>query len=316
MRWGMVLVTVIIIGLLFIDADDGLWLWWQISVPLLPLLFLIAPGIWRNVCPLATSNQLPRVLNFSRALTPPKWLIEYGFIVGAVAFFGFASSRKWLFNHNGPATGLLILAALIGALLGGYLFKGKSGWCSSICPLYPVQRFYNRTPFATVANAHCNPCVGCTKNCYDFNPGSAYAADLHDNDPHYASYRKFFAAAMPGFIVAYFTLPDPVGLPAVLIMYAQFALYMILSIGLFTRAGYFLQRLGRQTDGHIWGGGAEPVLRIWPAQLAQSRRQRIRRDAACLAGLDSESRHPDADRRVGGSHLSARAIVSGAAKTR
>ena len=230
----MVLVTLIIVGMLFIDRDDGLWLWWQISVPLLPLLFLIAPGIWRNVCPLATSNQLPRVLNFSRARTPPKWLIEYGFIIGAVAFFGFASSRKWLFNHNGPATGLLILAALISAMLGGYLFKGKSGWCSSVCPLYPVQRFYNRTPFATVANAHCNPCVGCTKNCYDFNPGIAYSADMHDNDPHYASYRKFFAAAMPGFIVAYFTLPDPIGLPAVLIMYAQFALYMILSIGVFS----------------------------------------------------------------------------------
>jgi NADPH-dependent 2,4-dienoyl-CoA reductase/sulfur reductase-like enzyme/ferredoxin len=234
MRWGMVLATVLTVGVLLFDSDDGLWLWWQITVPLLPALFLVAPGVWRNVCPLATSNQLPRVLNFSRALTPPKWLVEYGFVIGMVAFFAMASSRKWLFNHNGPASGLLVLAALISAMLGGYFFKGKSGWCSSICPLYPVQRFYNRTPFATVPNAHCTPCVGCTKNCYDFNPGSAYLADLHDNDPHQASYRKFFAAAMPGFIVAYFTLPDPIGLPAVLIMYAQFALYMVISIGAFS----------------------------------------------------------------------------------
>jgi NADPH-dependent 2,4-dienoyl-CoA reductase/sulfur reductase-like enzyme/ferredoxin len=234
LRFGMVLATLIVVGALFIDADDGLWLWWQIGVPLLPLLFLVAPGVWRNVCPLATSNQLPRVLNFSRALTPPKWLVEYGFVIGMVVFFAMASSRKWLFNHNGPATGLLILAALLSAMLGGYLFKGKSGWCSSICPLYPVQRFYNRTPFATVPNAHCTPCVGCTKNCYDFNPGTAYLDDLHDDDPHHASYRKFFAAAMPGFIVAYFTLPDPIGPTAVLVMYLQFALYMVLSIGVFT----------------------------------------------------------------------------------
>ena len=123
--------TIVYVGVLFVDADDGLWLWWQITVPLLPLLFLVASGVWRNVCPLATSNQLPRVLNFSRALTPPKWLTEYGFVIGAVAFFLFASSRKWLFNHNGPATGLLIIAAMVSALLGGYLFKGKGGWCST-----------------------------------------------------------------------------------------------------------------------------------------------------------------------------------------
>ncbi len=241
LRFGMVAASLVYIAVLILDPDDGLWLWWQITVPLLPALFLIAPGIWRNICPLAASNQLPRVLNFSRALNPPKWLTEYGFVIGAIGFFAMASSRKWLFNHNGPATGLLILFALAVALLGGYLYKGKSGWCSSLCPLYPVQRFYNRTPFATVANAHCNPCVGCTKNCYDFNPGSSYVADLHDNDPHYASYRKVFAAIMPGFIVAYFTVPDPHTATAVLTMYLEFALYMVLSIGVFTVLETFLK---------------------------------------------------------------------------
>jgi NADPH-dependent 2,4-dienoyl-CoA reductase/sulfur reductase-like enzyme/ferredoxin len=126
-------------------------------------------------------------------------------------------------------------------MLGGYFFKGKSGWCSSICPLYPVQRLYNRTPFATVPNAHCTPCVGCTKNCYDFNPGNAYLADMHDDEPHYASYRKFFAAVMPGFIAAYFTLPDPVDVGAVFVMYLQFGLYMVLSIGVFSVLETFLK---------------------------------------------------------------------------
>ncbi len=241
LRFGMVAASLVYIAVLILDPDDGLWLWWQITVPLLPALFLIAPGIWRNICPLAASNQLPRVLNFSRAINPPKWLTEYGFVIGAIGFFAMASSRKWLFNHNGPATGILIFFALAAALLGGYLYKGKSGWCSSLCPLYPVQRFYNRTPFATVANAHCNPCVGCTKNCYDFNPGSSYVADLHDDDPHYASYRKVFAAVMPGFIVAYFTVPDPHSVTAILTMYLEFALYMVLSIGVFTVLETFLK---------------------------------------------------------------------------
>ena len=70
------------------------------------------------------------------------------------------------------------------------VLKGKSGWCSTICPLLPVQRIYGQTPFALVANSHCQPCVGCTKNCYDFNPKAAYLADLNDPDPYWAGYRQ------------------------------------------------------------------------------------------------------------------------------
>jgi len=34
--------------------------------------------------------------------------------------------------------------------------QGKSGWCSSICPLLPVQRIYGQTPFALIGNSHCH----------------------------------------------------------------------------------------------------------------------------------------------------------------
>ena len=70
------------------------------------------------------------------------------------------------------------------------VLKGKSGWCSTICPLLPVQRIYGQTPFALVANSHCQPCVGCVKNCYDFNPRAAYLADLNDADRYWSGYRK------------------------------------------------------------------------------------------------------------------------------
>ena len=243
-RWvraGVVVAALAYVVLLLVAPAAGLLLWWRLTVPVLPLVFLAAPGIWRNVCPLAAANQAPRRFNFTRALTPPAWFKEYGFVIGLVAFFVFASSRKWLFNYSGPASAVLILAALAGAFLGGYLFKGKSGWCSSICPLYPVQRLYNQTPFATVANAHCETCVGCTKNCYDFNPGVAYLADLYDDDRYYANYRKFFAAAMPGFILAYFLVPDPTTVPLVGWMYIQFAIYMIVSVGLFNLLDSFVK---------------------------------------------------------------------------
>jgi hypothetical protein len=77
------------------------------------------------------------------------------------------------------------------------VLKGKSGWCSTICPLLPVQRLYGQTPYKLVANSHCTPCVGCTKNCYDFNPKVAFLADLKDPDPYWSGYKKLFAAAFP-----------------------------------------------------------------------------------------------------------------------
>ena len=47
------------------------------------------------------------------------------------------------------------------AFLGSpVFFKGKSGWCSSFCPLLPVQRVYGQTPFVVVRNSHCKPLRG------------------------------------------------------------------------------------------------------------------------------------------------------------
>ena len=76
-----------------------------------------------------------------------------------------------LFNESGTALGRCCSwATLAVGLAAGSVFKGKSGWCSTFCPLLPVQRIYGQTPFTVVRNSHCEPCVGCTTNCYDFNP--------------------------------------------------------------------------------------------------------------------------------------------------
>ena len=174
---------------------------WKGVIPALPLLWLVVPGLWRNICPLSASNQTPRVLGLSKARTAPPWLKEYGFVIGAGMFIAFVSLRKLGLDDSGPASALLLLGALSGAYVGGTLLKGKSGWCSSICPLLPVQRLYGQTPYKLVANSHCTPCVGCTKNCYDFNPKVAFLADLNDPDPYWSGYKKLFAAAFPGLVL-------------------------------------------------------------------------------------------------------------------
>ena len=53
-------------------------------------------------------------------------------------FFGIAAARLVFFNSSGTLTGILLSGTIVSAFVGGLLLKGKSGWCSSICPLLPV----------------------------------------------------------------------------------------------------------------------------------------------------------------------------------
>ncbi|MDA0184649.1 FAD-dependent oxidoreductase [Solirubrobacter phytolaccae] len=207
MRAGSIVAALILAALLIAAPDTGLFLMWKVVIPLLPLLFLTVPGLWRNLCPLAASNQTPRALEFTKALTAPDWLKEYGYVIAFSLFIGFVVLRKLGLDDSGAYSALLLLGAMAAAFTGGIFLKGKSGWCSTICPLLPVQRIYGQTPLLLVANAHCQPCVGCVKNCYDFNPRAAYLADLHDQDTYWSGYRKYFVGAFPGIVLGFFAVP-------------------------------------------------------------------------------------------------------------
>ena len=49
LRLGAVLAVLAYVVVLFVDPTDGLWLFWQISVPLLPALFGVDPVTWTPV---------------------------------------------------------------------------------------------------------------------------------------------------------------------------------------------------------------------------------------------------------------------------
>jgi len=216
---------------LFVRPAAGLFIFFGVIVPLLPALFLVAPGLWRNICPLAAGNQLPRVLGFSRSLNPPDWLRNRGYLVAMALFFGIAGARLAGLDRSGTATGVVLALVVSAAFAGGYVFKGKSGWCSSICPLFPLQRAYGQTPYITVPNSHCATCVGCARNCYDFKPRAAYQADLADPDRGWAGLRKLFVAALPGFILGFFTLASQPHVPA-FEKYPVLVLFILVSVGL------------------------------------------------------------------------------------
>src|SRR3954452_6033505 len=204
LRAGSLVGGLVVAALLIAVPDTGLFVMWRVVIPSLPLLFMVAPGIWRNLCPLAASNQTPRALKITKAITAPNWLKEYGYVIAFSLFIGFVVLRRLGLDDSGAYSALLLLGAMTGAFAGGMVLKGKSGWCSTICPLLPVQRIYGQTPLALVANAHRQPCVGFVKNCYDFNPRAAYLADLHDDDNYWSGYRRFFVGAFPGIVAGFF----------------------------------------------------------------------------------------------------------------
>lgn len=270
---------------LLVEPRVGLFLFWGLLIPLVPLLFFLAPGFWRNVCPLATSNQAPRRLGLQRSRSLPAVVRAYGFLIPVAAFLALVPARKVLFDSNGVALGVLLLVMLALAFAGGVAFKGKSGWCSSFCPLLPVQRVYGQTPFLVVRNSHCEPCVGCAKNCYDFNPHVAQLADFADDDPYRGAYRKIFAGALPGLVLAFYTTSAGTGW-GILEMYGRFGVFVLGGIGAF----FLLDSLIRVSsaslavffgavalDLYYWFnwpllaeriGDAEPAWFVWPARAA------------------------------------------------
>jgi NADPH-dependent 2,4-dienoyl-CoA reductase/sulfur reductase-like enzyme/ferredoxin len=222
--------TLGLIALLLRRPQIGLDVFWKLAIPVLPLTFAVLPGLWRQVCPMAFTNQLPRALGFSRNLTLPAWAKTSAYIGAVVLFFGAVIMRRIVFNTSADALAALLIAALVFPYLGGVIFKGRSGWCGTICPLSPLQRAYGQAPVVMVRNGYCPSCLGCQKNCYDFNPRAAVHSDLGDSDPWYSGHREFFVGALPGLLLGYFTTGGPanLGVPGYL---AGMASWIAISLG-------------------------------------------------------------------------------------
>ncbi len=203
-RWFTLLLTFFVIYLLFTRPETGLVLIWKLLIPFLPLSFAIFPGIWRNICPMALLNQLPRTLGISREKTLSEFMRRVALYISVLFFIVFVFFRHPVLNHEGTVLGVILLLALIFALIGGYIYKGRSGWCGTFCPLAPLQKAYGHAPLILIKNGYCEPCLGCQKNCYDFNPRAAIFSDLNDADERWSEQRKFFIAILPGLITGFF----------------------------------------------------------------------------------------------------------------
>lgn len=142
----------------------GLDLVWGFLVPVLPLVLVMVPGVWRNLCPLATVAEHGERL-FRGRVARRRALLRPMRISGLLLLAILVPLRPAWFDISGMATlgAMAVLGAL--ALVLGASFEGKSGWCGSACPVYSVERLLGRMPLCSVPNTRCDSCVDCCDPC-------------------------------------------------------------------------------------------------------------------------------------------------------
>jgi hypothetical protein len=200
------LAGVIIFFCLIFYPPLGITLFWNILIPIAPALLVFATGIWRNVCPLATTALLPRHLGMSGRKKLSALQQSRMSFAGIAFLYLVVPLRHAFFNTNGPATAMLLLIISAIAIFIGFRYEWKSGWCSGLCPVHPVEKLYGIKPAISIPNAHCDLCMNCVVPCPDSTPGINPAAARKNN------WQKFSGLLMvggfPGFVWGWFHVYD------------------------------------------------------------------------------------------------------------
>ena len=121
---GALATAVLLVGLVA-QPEVGLFILWNVLIPLVPISLLLSPLIWRNVCPLATINMGLNRKAVTRKLTQ-KAAAKTG-IVAVSLLVLLVPARRFLFNTDGMALAIVIVAVALLALVLGAFFDTKAG---------------------------------------------------------------------------------------------------------------------------------------------------------------------------------------------
>jgi hypothetical protein len=208
-RWSALALVPPLLLWLVLDPARSLPVLWHVVIPVLPATFFISTRLWRGICPLATLNELgnrpfrPRLIGARQA-----FFLSAG---GLVLFHLMVPARHFLFNQNGVALAVTILAVGGLALLLGSRFAVRSAFCNALCPVLPVEQLYGQAPLLRVDRGRCPTCTLCLPaGCMDLTDkvipqilGPSRRTGRWLLTPHGA-----FFAALPGFIVGYNQVGD------------------------------------------------------------------------------------------------------------
>ena len=209
--WRTLQVIVWLVGLfIFISLifypSLGLLVFWNILIPVAPLLFVVAVGVWRNVCPLATTNLLPRHWGLSKRKKLTAQQLGVFNLIGILALFIIIPLRHAIFNRNGLATASLIIFMVLAGMVLGLFFEWKSAWCSGLCPVHPVEKLYGSNTRFSFRNAHCDQCQNCVIPCPDSTPNMHPAANKKNLAQELSGI--LIIGGLPGFIWGWFHEAD------------------------------------------------------------------------------------------------------------
>lgn len=242
---GLLATIALLIGLI-VQPTVALFILWNVLIPLVPVSLLLSPLIWRNVCPLATINMGLNRKAVTRTLS--REAASKTGMVAVLLLVMLVPARRFLFNTDGLALAIVIVAVALLALILGAFFDAKAGFCNSICPVLPVERLYGQAPLLRTGNARCEPCSLCTsRGCIDVAPRKSIS---HTVGEAMAGRRwlstgfGIFAAAFPGFVVGYYTTAD-VPLTGAVSVYLHIGLYAAISYLVVTVAVHLFRPASR-----------------------------------------------------------------------
>ena len=203
------LVGIALLLIMFFMPPLGVTLFWNILIPLAPALLVVATGIWRNVCPLATTALLPDRFGFSRKRKLSNKQRSVFNLVGVIALLLIIPLRHVIFNRSGVDTALLIITVSLIAFTIGLVYERKSGWCSGVCPVHGVERLYGSGVAFSIPNTQCKECVKCSVPCPDSTPNGTVQTSPKGWSQKGVEY--LLVGAFPGYVWGWFHIPDYTG---------------------------------------------------------------------------------------------------------
>ncbi len=237
----VLIIGIVIVYHLIFNPDIGIHLLWNILIPIAPALLVVATGLWRNICPIASISLFPRHMGFSKKIKLSTLQVDKLNLIGIIILFLIVPLRHALFNTDGFATALLLISLSCTAFVLSLFFDWKSAWCSGLCPIYPVEKLYGINNKISFPNAHCDKCYNCVSPCPDST--SNISRDTSKN-----IYKKlsslFLIGGLPGFIYGWFQIPDYYQIPNIsqlIVIYKVPMLWSLLTMVVFLVLKKFIQ---------------------------------------------------------------------------
>ena len=210
-------------------------IFWNIGLPAVLLCVVFSHALWRRLCPLSFVSQLAKALGAQRTINDTRgkkrlvfvdessWLGRHHIQLQWSLLIAGLSMRILIANSNGIVLAVMSGAVLLGALVTGWAYAGKS-WCQYICPFGVAQQVITGPRSLPGRDAHLNPtsrttqsmcrtkaddvgqadasaCVACIKPCMDIDSERHYWANLQrKRGLNWAWY------SYPGLVISFFLI--------------------------------------------------------------------------------------------------------------